>query len=753
MSTPQRIGWEAGKSVAIALLYALAAQLGFRVAPLHPVVAAVWPPAGIALAVLLLGGIRLWPGVFIGAFAANAFHGIPVPVAALMGVGNTLSAVLAASLLNRSDFQLGLGRARDILLLLMVGALAAPLVSASAGTASLYLSGSVPVEHVFGVWLNWWSGDSIGVILVTPLIAVWARPRPGGLSARLIAEGAVVLSLLLAASLVLLGPYHEFKYAIFVLVGWIAVRYGLRGGTVSIALIAVVGLWQVTHGQGPFGGPGNLALWRFQIFIALLSVGSLVTATMATALRASELRFRRIFDGAGVGMAVVQPDGSISAANPALHAMLGYSGSELTGRKIADITHSEDWAAERTVIGKVLTGESPPYRVAKRYLRKDGSVFWGKLTATHIPNGDHGPGSAIKLIEDLSEQRSAEEALARDEKQHRRTTHLLQTLIDAAPLAIFAIDPEGRVRSWNRAAEAMFGWSEAEAVNSIVPFVPPGALPAFRESLDRVLGGESLTGYQVRRVRRDGIMLDLRICAAPTRSPDGAVDGIIGIAEDVTERKRMGEQLRQAQKMEAIGELTGGIAHDFNNLLTIVLTNAALLSDRIPPDQTDARVEVSELQRAAARGAELVRKLLTFSRKRDLELAPINLGEVLRETERSLRRLLPKSVEVITQVDGEGSLTIDGDVGAIEQIVFNLATNARDAMPEGGTLRLGLYRAWLDQEHRRTHGWGASGEYVVLAVSDTGSGMSPEGSGQGHRPRHGDGVRPDQAAQRVHQLL
>jgi two-component system, cell cycle sensor histidine kinase and response regulator CckA len=230
----------------------------------------------------------------------------------------------------------------------------------------------------------------------------------------------------------------------------------------------------------------------------------------------------------------------------------------------------------------------------------------------------------------------------------------------------------------------------------------------------------------VRRRRRDGILLDLRICAAATRGPDGNIDGGITIAEDVTDRKRLGEQLKQAQKMEAIGELTGGIAHDFNNILTIVLTNAALVAEQLGADQADARTEVTELQRAALKGAELVRKLMTFSRRRDLELSPINLGEVLCETERALRRLLPPSVEVVMQVDDPGPFLINGDVGAIEQIVFNLATNARDAMPEGGRLRLALYRSWLDKEHRRTHGWGATGEYIVLAVSDTGCGMSPE---------------------------
>jgi two-component system, cell cycle sensor histidine kinase and response regulator CckA len=308
----------------------------------------------------------------------------------------------------------------------------------------------------------------------------------------------------------------------------------------------------------------------------------------------------------------------------------------------------------------------------------------------------------------------------------RRTSQTLQTLIDASPLAILSLDVQGHVRSWSHAAERMFGWSADEVIGELLPIVQQEELPAFRTSIARVLAGESLPGLQARRRRRDGMMLDLRISAAPTRSPDGTVDGIIGVIEDITERKSLGEQLRQAQKMEAVGQLTGGIAHDFNNILTIIITNAGLMAEQVAPEQADLRLELAELQRAALRGADLVRKLLAFSRQRALELCSVSLAEVVREAEATLRRLLPASVEVSVQVDRGSRATINGDAGAIEQMLYNLATNSRDAMPNGGAFRVRVHRAWLDEEHRRARGWGSSGEYVVLAVSDSGCGMTPE---------------------------
>jgi PAS domain S-box-containing protein len=371
------------------------------------------------------------------------------------------------------------------------------------------------------------------------------------------------------------------------------------------------------------------------------------------------------------------------------------------------------------LLQELVTGKRTTYQMTKRYLRKDRSLFWGRLATTHIAGDQDGPSCVIGIIEDISEQQATVEAL-------RGTSQTLQTLVDASPLAIYTLDADANVRSWNRAAEQMFGWSAAEVIGREIPFVPPEELQTFRNTLAQVFAGQPLSGYQVRRLRRDGQGIELRICAAPMRGPDGTIDRIIALAEDVTERKSLGEQLRQAQKMEAIGQLTGGLAHDFNNILTIVITNAALLSQEISPECTDLRIELDELQRAAVRGVELVRKLMAFSRRRPVEMKPLDLGQAIADASRDLGRLLPASVHVAVQVESEAQLTINGDLGAIQQILFNLATNARDAMPEGGTLTLGVGRTWLNEVHRRTRGWGSVGDYVVLTVRDTGCGMSPK---------------------------
>jgi two-component system, cell cycle sensor histidine kinase and response regulator CckA len=726
-------GW-----LAIAAAYFVLAELSFRSANVHPVVASVWPPAGLALALFLLSGTWLWPGIFLGVVLANAVQGLPWQATSIIAVGNTMAALAGTGFLRRFRFEKELHRVRDALLILAAGILS-PIIAALIGTAALYFAAGVPLSNLPAIGLIWWSGDALGVVLMTPLLVAWSHTRLPHFDVRGLVEATVLAAGLITMSVLLMRFEHSFEYAVLPFVGWAAIRGGPRGASLAALTIAVIAIWHAGGEVGPFTVSGHHGLLQLQVFLALLAIKSVVMgAVCAAQLRAVETlvvherRFRQIFEHSAVGIAVVHSNGGLTEVNPAFRNMMGYSTAELASRNVADISHPEDMAAEQELLQQILTGERTTYRMTKRYRRKDGSIFWGRLTATHVPEGIDGLGSAaVGMVEDISEQRAAEEALERDAaarresaEQLRRTTQTLQTLIDASPLAIMTLDQEGRVRSWNHAAEEMFGWPANEAIGMVVPFVPPEEMEGFRDSVQRVFLGEAITGLQVERRRRDGRRIDIRICAAPTRAPDGRIDGVIALVEDVTERKNLGEQLRQAQKMEAIGQLTGGIAHDFNNLLTIVITNAALLASEVPPDRADMRAELSELQRAAIRGVELVRKLMAFSRRRSLELQAIDLGQVVSDATNDLRRLLPASVEVSVQVEKAVPLTVTGDVGAIEQILFNLATNARDAMPDGGTLRLSVRRAWLDEEHRQTRGWGTPGEYIVIAVSDTGCGMS-----------------------------
>ncbi len=222
---------QAATCLGVSVVYVALAELGFRMASVHPVVASVWPPAGVALALLVLFGLRLSPGIFVGALLANALNGIPWSAATAIAAGNSLAAISAAYALRRLRFQVDIRRVRDALMLLGFGALLAPVISATIGTLSLHLAG-VPADRSVALWYNWWSGDAIGVMLITPLLVAWRHGRLPEVTWRGVAEIALLGAGLLAASALLMRVPLGYQYSVFPLVGWAAIRGGPRGASI-----------------------------------------------------------------------------------------------------------------------------------------------------------------------------------------------------------------------------------------------------------------------------------------------------------------------------------------------------------------------------------------------------------------------------------------------------------------------------------------------------------------------------------------
>ena len=315
------------------------------------------------------------------------------------------------------------------------------------------------------------------------------------------------------------------------------------------------------------------------------------------------------------------------------------------------------------------------------------------------------------------EQRPQSEELEARVAELRRSAERLQTILEHAPMMIDSFDERGRCVLWNRAAEEILGWSRQELEGSEDPlslFYPD---QAERERVVEAIarGDGKFREYRVRA--RDG---STRIQEwADFSLPTGEM---IAVGLDVTEQRQLEERLRRAQKLEAIGRLSGGMAHDFNNLLTIILGNMELIAAALPPDAERLSELVGEVQGAARRGARLIRNLLAFSRRSPLALHAVDPAKVARETVDTMRRLLPESIE-IELVVADALPTIASNPDAMEQILINLGTNARDAMPEGGSLRIELRATLLDEAEASRLG-GRPGDYLSLEVRDDGTGMS-----------------------------
>jgi two-component system cell cycle sensor histidine kinase/response regulator CckA len=311
------------------------------------------------------------------------------------------------------------------------------------------------------------------------------------------------------------------------------------------------------------------------------------------------------------------------------------------------------------------------------------------------------------------------------EAARRESEQLLGAIVESSDDAILSKTLDGTILTWNAAAEQMYGYAAKEVIGgSIYRIVPPELQEELAANLQAVCRGTRITPYETTRVRKDGRRLFVSVAISPVVNRAGVVVGISSIARDITQRKGVENQLRQAQKMDAIGCLAGGIAHDFNNLLTVILGNAGLAIDAIDPS-SPIRADIEEIRMAAHSAALLTRQLLTFSRKSIVDDAVVDLNDIVTRLDPILRRTLGEDVEFIVR-QRPALWCVRADQGNLEQVVMNLVVNARGAMPDGGALTVETDNVHLDESFVATHVGAAIGPFVRLSVTDTGCGMTPE---------------------------
>ena len=375
--------------------------------------------------------------------------------------------------------------------------------------------------------------------------------------------------------------------------------------------------------------------------------------------------------------------------------------------------HPDDHArlAERVArLAERVAGraDDDSHPILLRLLRRDGGWTWVETTARSLTAPD-GSRRLLATSRDVSARREAEQALA-------EASQRLQTLVDNVPVAILEAELDGTVTLWNPEAERLFGWQAQEVLGRRTPLLPPEELSA---AVAAVAAGTPIR-HEASRRRKDGTSVEVIVSAVPRRSETGEVVGILATMLDVSERKALEERLQQAQRLEAIGQLAGGVAHDFNNLLTAIGGYQELALQRAGDDE-ELRRQLGAIGQASSRAAGLTGQLLAFGRRQLLQPHVFDLNDAVAQTESLLARVLGGEVEVVTVLD-RGGCPVRADQTQVEQVLINLAANARDAMPAGGTITIETAGVALSQGDAAVFG-GAEGDYVRLRVSDTGHGM------------------------------
>ena len=611
--------------VLTAVLYFLAARLGLAFVLMPEGVAPVWPAGGVFLAALLMTPRSRW-GLFTATLfavdlAGELLAGIPAILSLIFSVTIAGQAILSAWLIQRfGRVAPTLGTVREVLVLVLLGATAANLVSALPAVA-----GSALITHAdfWPAWQWWWVSDATGILVVTPLAltagAGWRALRAERWARRL--EAALLLAgIVVTTSFVFTSePGHRFfsfAYLTLPLLVGGAVRFGPFGAAVASFTAGAIAFVPTLRGLGPLSAGGGGVLddaLQLQVYLAVVSITLLLIAALVTqgeqAHRAAE------------------------EARQAESASLAQLDAVFAGAPVGLAFHDRDL----------------------RFVR-------------------------------INERLAAINGLPVD-------AHRGHTLSEVLPEVGPTVEPLMR--------------QVLESGMAITDLPLTGRTPANPES-DR----HWLTSFY------------------PVRGPGGSLAGVGVVVLETTEQRRLEAQLVQAQRLEAVGRLAGGIAHDFNNLVTAILGYAALIRES---GQGEILSDVEEIEKAAFRAADLTAQLLAFARKQVVEPRVIVLSGLLKDMERLLRRLIGENIDLAVHVVPD-LWPVKVDPTRMEQVIANLAVNARDAMPNGGRLTIELANATLDEEYSRDRREVVPGPYVMLAVSDTGVGISDETLGRIFEP-------------------
>jgi PAS domain S-box-containing protein len=426
-----------------------------------------------------------------------------------------------------------------------------------------------------------------------------------------------------------------------------------------------------------------------------------------------ERLFSAVVESSHDAIILLTLDGTITAWNRAAERLSGFSAAEAVGKRIDIVFPPELRGQPREMLARIAKGEVIEQHEAERR-RKDGSPIYVSLVMSPIRSTTGDIVGASSIVRDVSERKRAEAAISQQIEERRRIFETSQDLI-------LVTDTKGSFVQVSPSSMTILGYEPAEMIgHSAVEFIHPDDLDSTRAEMRAARRGQQMRNFETRYVHRDGRAVTLSwmgTWSEPVRRH-------FFVGRDLTEKLAAEAQFRQAQKMEAVGQLTGGVAHDFNNILTVITGTIGILAEGVA-DRPELAAIARMIDEAAERGGQLTKHLLAFARKQPLRPRAIDVNNLVLETVKLLRPTLGQGIQIdpLLAEDAWAALV---DPNQLTSALLNLALNARDAMPDGGSLAIETKNVYLDQAYADMHLEVAAGSYVMIAVSDTGSGIAPE---------------------------
>ncbi len=448
------------------------------------------------------------------------------------------------------------------------------------------------------------------------------------------------------------------------------------------------------------------------------------------------------------GIFMLDPAGHVTSWNPGAEKSNGYSAAEILGKHVSCFYSAEDVAAGKPAHGLQVALEEGRFEEETLILRKSGESFWAVVTITSIHDSFGQHVGFANVTRDITERKAAEEAL-------RKSERLTRNLLEHLPHRILVKDRDSVMTFCNTRYAADLGLTPAEIIGKTAFDFHPADLAAAYQADDREVMARGVVKDIEEPYRTTSQTGWVHTVKVPYRDEQGEIVGVLVVFEDITERKQLEENLRQSQRMEAIGLLAGGVAHDFNNLLGVISGYGEIAHKRLTGDDPLLE-EVGQILKASERATGLTRQLLAFGRKQVLQPRTLDLNAIVSDLEKMLSRLLGEGIELTTTLAPDLG-RVQADPGQIEQVLMNLVLNARDAMPEGGRITIETGNVELEsgfpgpscslvalavacvrdrgQRYRRGHGRGDAGAGLRAVLHDQGAGQGNR-PGAFHRPRH-----------------
>jgi PAS domain S-box-containing protein len=749
-------------SLVLAALYFAVGRWGLHLYSLSGLAAPIWIPSGLSLAALVCYGLDLWPGILLGAFLTNWTLGANGPVALAIAGGNTLEALVSYFLLQQFGFNPALRKVRDVYTLTALVGITGALVSATIGVGVMNLAHMLHNASFLAHWQMWWWGDILSLWIIAPLGMVWVRQTtyPKWSYSQFL-ELVAMLGLITLVTQFVFGfqstvPLDgmHLPYIIFPPALWLAYRLGPRGTVISNFLVAVIGIRHTVERTGPFGTwPIHYSFFSLQMFLGILALTSLVFAALVEEraesrlfITESERRFRSLIENSSDGILLLNAMGIVMYIAPTRRRLLGYPDEELIGHSVFDLLHPEDAPSVHHAFQELLSQSSHVATVQARVRHQEGSWRWVEATASNALDNPSMHAIVVNF-HDVTLNKEAEALLRQshedlEQRVEERTRDLIEAnarlreseerfrlLVEGVEeYAIFSLDLNGNVTTWNSGAERLKKYQAAEIIGShFSRFYTPEDIQ--NEKPQRFLQRAAQEGHardEGWRIRKDGSRFFADVLLTALRDKSGQLKGYAKLTRDITSRVEMEralqlkeEELFQARKLEAIGRLAGGVAHDFNNLITGILGISQELKNTLSTNDP-RREEVEEVIKASHRAFDVTRQLLAFGRRQIVSPKIIDLNASIRDFTRLLHRLIGEDVRLELSLGEAGHVKMDP--GNLSQILLNLTLNARDAMPRGGTITLRTFtlpvqaNSSMPQPHPT----------VVLEVSDSGKGMNKE---------------------------